>query len=167
MSAILCCDWLTVINRGPWQRHWARLCAGNIQVTSPQIWTWPRPSQQIDTAVIFQEKWRGMTELLLVNIIISVQSQCLLVSSENAWWNCTACNQLNTFSERHWDLSLVALIIPVIHLGSQNEIVWRIVRLSTERGFLTLLGRKKDTKEVLLIHLIRVFVLFLFPLLTI
>ena len=31
---------------------------------------------------------------------------------------------------------------------SRNEIEWRIVRLSTEKGFLTLLGRKKDTEEV-------------------
>lgn len=40
------------------------------------------------------------------------------------------------------------------------------MRLRSARGLITLPRRKKDTKEVLLIHLIRVFVLFLSPLLS-
>ena len=43
---------------------------------------------------------------------------------------------------------------------SWNEIEWRTVRLGTWEGISNSLWGKKDTKEVLLIHLIRVFVLF-------
>ena len=104
------------------------------------------------------------SELDIINLLVCSYMENLKNSYTNNQQSFLS--KLLCFDKRGTE-SKVALIILVIHLGSYPGMrsgggLWGWVL----RGLITLPRRKKDTKEVLLIHLIRVFVLFLSPLLS-
>ena len=122
-----------------------------------RIWPWPRPSQQIDTSVIFQNNWPVKPEEPFYQLRTKLydKSQCnvyLFLVPGKIYLQ--TLRLVKGCSDNPCQISWVV---------SWNEIEWRAVRLGTWEGISNSPWGKKDTKEVLLIHLIRVFVLFSSP----